>query len=156
MCRLNVTVKIEVQKVARPCVTIIDAIVVFLIVYLVALRLTVVTLLVLLALLYLLFPLHRSRRALAATSALLILAVLLPLDVYVRGINGSLFGRSHSGPRLVRVVWGNARIQRYLDKYGEFISGGGVVRLHDTKWMLVWGYDDTQSSNEAKSVNTPD
>jgi hypothetical protein len=128
----------EVQKTRRPRFTLIEAFVVLVILFMVGLRLTVAALVVVLALLYLLFPLHRSRRALWVTSALLALAVLIPFDVYVRSFHGPLFGSKHSGPRMVRVVWGMPMIQRCLDKYGEFISGGCVVRIHDTRWMLVW------------------
>ena len=125
----------EPQKVSRPRFTVIEAIVVLVIIYMVAVRLTVAALLVVLALLYLLFPLHRSRRALAVTSILLLLAVLIPFDVYVRSFHGPLRGSKHSGPRLVQVVYGLGA--RPVEN-GEAILGGCVVRIHDTRWMLVW------------------
>jgi hypothetical protein len=128
----------RVQKAVRPRFTLIEAFVVLVILFVVGLRLTVAALFVILVLLYLLFPLHRSRRALWGTTALLALAVLIPFDVYVRGFYGSLYGSKHSGPRIVRVVWGRPIIQGCLDKYGEFISGGCVTRINDTRWMLVW------------------
>jgi hypothetical protein len=128
----------EIQKAGRPRFTVIEAFVVLVILFMVGLRLTVAALFVALVLMYLLFPLHRSRRALWVTSALLALAVLIPFDVYVRSFHGPLYGSKHSGPRIVRVVWGMPMIQRCLDKYGEFISGGCVTRINDTRWMLVW------------------
>ncbi|HEX5218071.1 MAG TPA: hypothetical protein VFZ59_00765 [Verrucomicrobiae bacterium] len=128
----------ETQKVTRPPVTVIEVIVSLIIIYIVAMRLTVLASLVALVLLYIFFPLHRSRRTLTVTAIVLVLTVLIPVDVYVRGWHGPVHGSKHSGPRLVRVVWGMPMIQRCLDKYGEFISGGCVVRFHDTKWMLVW------------------
>jgi hypothetical protein len=131
------SVNAEVQKVSRPRFTVIEVVVGLLIVYLVALRLTVLVLVAVLALSYFLYPWHRSRQALAITSILLLFAVLVPIDVYVGSFHGQLYGSSHSGPRMVRVVWGMPMIQRCLDKYGEFIAGGCVVRVHDTRWMLV-------------------
>jgi hypothetical protein len=128
----------ETQKVRRPRVTVIEVIVSLVIIYMLAIRLTVLASLVALVLLYIFFPLHHSRRVLIVAVSVLALAVLIPFDVYVRGFHGPLYGSKHSGPRLVRVVWGMPMIQRCLDKYGEFVSGGCVVRIHDTRWMLVW------------------
>ena len=89
-------------------------------------------------LLYLFFPLHRSRRTLHVAFALFLTTILIPVDVYVRGFHGPLFGDKHSGVRFVYVVRGMPKIQHCLDKYGEFIAGGCMVGLHDTKWRLVW------------------
>lgn len=127
-----------VEPVGRLSVTLIVAVAVYMTLFLVSSRLTVAALAVVWAFLYWLFPLHRSRRALWAAFVLLVLAVLIPFDIYVGSLHGRLYGSQHSGPRLVRVVWGMPVIQRNLDEYGEFISGGCIVRLHDTRWMLVW------------------
>jgi len=112
--------------------------IVFLVVYLMAWRLTVIAMLVLLALLGLLYPRHRSRRALWVASILLALAVLIPFDVYVRSFHGPLYGSKHSGPRLVVAVSGLPRIQECLAEYGEFIACGCMARINETQWMLVW------------------
>ena len=125
----------EIQKVSRPRFTVIEAIVVLVIIYMVAVRLTVAALLVVLALQYLLFPLHRSRRVLGVTSILLLLAVLIPVDVYVRSFHGPLIDSKRSGPRLVQVLYG---LGARPEENGEAILGGCVVRIHDTRWMLVW------------------
>lgn len=126
------------QQPTRPQVTVIEVTVLLVVVYLLAVRLTVLASLAALVLLYVFFPVHRSRRALTAAICVLALAVLVPFDVYVRGFHGPRYGSGHSGPRLVRVVWGMPMIQRSLEKYGEFVSGGCVVRIHDTKSVLVW------------------
>ena len=128
----------EVQKTGRPRFTLNEAFVVLVILFMVGLRLTAAALFVVLVLLYLLFPLHRSRRALWVTSALLALAVLTPFDVYVRSFHGPLYGSKQSGPRIVRLVWGMPMIQRCLDEYGEFISGGCVTHINHTRWVFVW------------------
>jgi hypothetical protein len=89
-------------------------------------------------LLYILFPLHRSRRSINVAFAFFLLAILVPVDVYVRGFHGPHFASKHSGLRLVHVVHGMPRIERCLDRYGEFIAAGCIVGLHDTRWQLVW------------------
>lgn len=134
----NAIVKDEIQKASRPRVTLVEAFVVLVCIFLIGIRVTVVALLVVLVLMYVLFPLHRSRRALWITSVLLALAVVIPVDVYVRGFQGPIFGSKHSGPRFVKVVWGMPMIQRRLEQYGEFVAGGCVTRINDTSWVLVW------------------
>lgn len=84
------------------------------------------------------YRLHRSRRALHVALALLVAAILIPVDVYVPGFHGPLYGSKHSGLRFVHVVHGMPRIQRCLDLYGEFIADGCIVGLYDTRWRLVW------------------
>ena len=85
-----------------------------------------------------LFPLHRSRRSLFLAFALFAVAILVPVDVYVPGFHGPLYGSKHDGLRFVRVVHGMPRIQNDLALYGEFIADGCVVGLYDTQWRLVW------------------
>ena len=89
-------------------------------------------------LLFFCFPLHQSRRAIHMACALFVVALLIPVDVYVPGFHGPLYGSKHSGIRFVHVVHGMPMIQRCLDKYGEFIADGCVVGMHDTRWRLVW------------------
>lgn len=78
---------------------------------------------------------HQSRRALHVAFALFVAAILIPADVYVRGWHGPLRHSQHSGLRFVRVLYGLGAHR--LDG-GEFISGGCIVGLHDTRWRLVW------------------
>lgn len=82
--------------------------------------------------------LHRSRKALHVAFALFVTAILIPVDVHVPGFHGKIYGSKHSGLRFVYVVYGMPRIQVCLDRYGEFIGGGCIVGLHDTRWRLVW------------------
>lgn len=84
------------------------------------------------------FRLHRSWCALHVALALFVAAILIPVDVYVPGFHGPLFDSKHSGLRFVYVVHGRPRIQRCRELYGEFIAGGCIVGLHDTRWRLVW------------------
>ena len=125
----------EAQKVRRPRVTVIEMIVSLIIIYILAIRLTVLASLVALVLLYLFFPLYHSRRVLAAAAIVLVLALLIPFDVYVRGFHGPIMHSQHSGLRFVRVVYGLGAQPR---DGGEAVSGGCVVRPHDTRWVLLW------------------
>ncbi len=84
------------------------------------------------------FRLHHSRRPLQVAFALFVAAILIPVDVYVPGWHGPLFGSKHSGLRFVYVVHGMPMVQRCLDRYGEFIADGCIVGLYDTRWRLVW------------------
>src|SRR5688572_2905679 len=45
---------------------------------------------------------HHSRRALHVAFAVVVAAILIPVDVYVRGWHGPLVDSRHTGPRLVR------------------------------------------------------
>lgn len=101
-------------------------------------RFTAVATFLIFVLLCLSWKLHRSRRALNVAYALFVAAILIPVDVHVPGFHGPLYGSKHSGLRFVYVVYGMPRIQVCLDRYGEFISGGCIVGLHDTRWRLVW------------------
>jgi hypothetical protein len=101
-------------------------------------RTTAAAVLLLFILLYLLFPLHRSTRILEMTYAVFLAAILIPVDVYIHGFNGPIYGSQHSGLRFVHVVHGMPRIQYCLDKYGEFIADGCLIGLHDPHWRLVW------------------
>ncbi len=123
------------QKVSRPRVTVIEVFVALVIIYVLAVRLTVLASLLTVALLYILFPLHGSRRTLAIAAAVLLLSVLIPFDVYVRGFHGPLMHSKHNGLRFVPVVYG---LGAHLKDGGEAVSGGCVVRPHDTRWVLVW------------------
>ena len=125
---------IEAQKVSRPRFTVIEGVVVLIIAFFLF-RFTVAAMLVVLALLYLLFPFHRSRRALLVASALLALAALIPVDVYVPAYHGPLMHSKHTGLRFVPVIYGLGARPR---DGGEAISGGCVVGVHDTRWRLVW------------------
>jgi hypothetical protein len=101
-------------------------------------RVTAVAAFLFFVLLCLSLKLHRSRRALHVAFALFVAAILIPVDVQVPGFHGPLYGNKHSGLRFVYVVYGMPRIQVCLDRYGEFIGGGCIVGLHDTRWRLVW------------------
>ena len=98
-------------------------------------RFTAILALIVLALLYIFFPLHHSRGALAITLVLFVAALLIPVDIYVRGFHGPLMHSKHSGLRFVRVLYGLGARPKGDD---EAISGGCVVGIHDTRWRLVW------------------
>jgi len=101
-------------------------------------RTTAAAALLLLILLYIFFPIHPSVRILKITFATFLAAIILPVDVYIKGFNGPHFGSQHRGLRFVHVVHGMPRIQHCLDEYGEFIADGCLIGLHDTRWRLVW------------------
>ena len=82
--------------------------------------------------------LHRSRWTLYIAFALFVAAILIPVDVYVRGFHGPLYDSKHAGLRFVYVVHGMPRLQRCRELYGEFIADGCLVGIHDTRWRLVW------------------
>jgi hypothetical protein len=124
----------EFQEVSRPHVTVIEAFVILVISFF-CFRLTVAVMLVVSALLYLAFPLHHSRRALLVACVLLAVAAVVPVDIYIPRHNGPLMHSEHSGLRFVRVLYGLGAHRR---DGGEFISGGCIVGLHDTRWTLVW------------------
>ena len=87
-----------------------------------------------LALLNVFFPWHRNRRVLVLAYALFLVALAVPVDVYVRGFHGPLVGAKGTGPRLVPVLYGlGAR-----PAHGEAILGGCVAGLHDSRWRLAW------------------
>jgi hypothetical protein len=125
----------ETQNLRRPRVTVIEVIVSLVIIYTLAIRLTVLASLVALVVLYIFLPLYHSRRVLAVAAIVLVLAVLIPIDVYVRGFHGPIMHSKHDGLRLVPVVYGLGA--RPIDG-GEAVSGGCVVRPHDTRWVLIW------------------
>lgn len=125
----------ETQKFRRPPVTVIEVIVSLIIIYTLAIRLTILASLVALVLLYIFYPLYHNRRVLAVAGIVLVLAVLIPFDVYVRSFHGPIIRGEHSGLRVVRVVYGLGAHPR---NGGEAVSGGCVVRPHDTRWVLVW------------------
>jgi hypothetical protein len=81
---------------------------------------------------------HHSRRAIHVAYALFVAAILIPVDVYVPGLNGPLYSSKRSGLRFVYVVHGKPHLQRCRELYGEFIADGCMVGLHDTRWRLVW------------------
>jgi hypothetical protein len=85
-------------------------------------------------LLCILFRLHRSRRALRLAFAVFLIAILVPVDVYVRGFHGPLVNSKHNGLRFVRVVYGFT--SGPLDG-SEAILGGCSVGIHDSRWRLV-------------------
>ncbi len=101
-------------------------------------RTTAAVVLLLFILLYLLFPLHHSVRTLKITIATFLAAIILPVDVYIEGFNGPIYGNQHNGLRFVQVVHGKPRIQYCLDQYGEFVADGCLIGLHDPRWRLVW------------------
>jgi hypothetical protein len=78
---------------------------------------------------------NRSRRTLHVAFALFVAAILIPVDVYIPGWHGPLDNSKHSGMRFVSVLYGLGAHRR---DGGEFISGGCIVGLHDTRWRLVW------------------
>jgi hypothetical protein len=125
----------DAQKVSRPRVTVIEVIVTLVIIYMLAIRLTVLASLAALVLLYIFFPLHHSHRVLTVAASVLVLAVVIPFDVYVGGFHDPVMHSQHSGLRIVRVVYGLGARPR---DGGEAVSGGCVVRPHDTRWVLIW------------------
>lgn len=101
-------------------------------------RTTAAVALLVFILLHIFFPLHCSIRALNISLTLFFAAIVIPVDIYIKGFNGPLFGSQHSGLRFVQVVHGLPTIQENLDMYGEFIADGCLVGIHDTRWRLVW------------------
>ncbi|HZV33722.1 MAG TPA: hypothetical protein VFB72_04030 [Verrucomicrobiae bacterium] len=81
------------------------------------------------------YRLHRSRRALYVVFGLFLAAILIPVDVYIQGFDGPLCNSQHSGPRFVPVLHGYGA---HFKDGREFIDGGCVVGLYDTRWRLVW------------------
>ena len=122
------------QNISRPRFTLIEAFLVLVLLFMMF-RFTAVLTVLVLVLLYLFFPLHHSRRALTVTFAIFVATLLIPVDVYVPGFHGPLMHSEHSGLRLVRVLYGLGAHRR---DGGEFISGGCIVGMHDTRWRLVW------------------
>jgi hypothetical protein len=122
------------QNFSKPRFTLIEAFLVLVLLFMLF-RLTAVLALVVVVLLYLFFPLHHSKRALTVTLTVFISALLIPVDFYVPGFNGPLMHSNHSGLRFVRVLYGLGAHRR---DGGEFISGGCIVGMHDTRWRLVW------------------
>ena len=126
------SVTAQLQKFVRPKITVIEWS--FLPVFLFMIfRLTAALALLVLALLRIFYRLHYSRRAVWLAYAAFILAILIPVDIYVPGFHGPLTGRKGFGPRLVPVLYG------LLIHVGdaEAISGGCIVGIHDTRWRLV-------------------
>jgi len=79
--------------------------------------------------------LRSASAASTLATAVLLLTLLIPFDVYIRGFHGPLMQSKHDGLRFVRVVYGLGARPR---DGGEAVSGGCVVRPHDTRWVLVW------------------
>jgi len=79
----------------------------------------------------------RTRWLNGTTIAFLVL-LLLPFDIEIGGFHGSHYGVARSGPRFVRLVMGKPRIQRCIEKYGEFIAGGCMVMGNEPEWLFVW------------------
>jgi hypothetical protein len=80
---------------------------------------------------------RQNRRPFVIAWSLFVAALLIPVDVYIPGYHGPLYGDKHSSIRFVRVVYGLPNTPRCLDKYGEFIAGGCVAGIHESQWMLV-------------------
>lgn len=78
---------------------------------------------------------HRSRRALQLAFAVFVIAILIPVDVYVPGWHGPLVNSKHNGLRLVPVIYGYT--SGPLDG-SEAILGGCIIHLHASRWILVW------------------
>ena len=98
-------------------------------------RFTAVLILIVLGMLYAFFPRHHSRRALTVTLVIFVLALLIPVGFYIPGFHGPLMHSKHSGLRFVRVVYGLGARPR---DGGEAISGGCVIGIDDTRWILAW------------------
>src|SRR5262249_22810554 len=98
-------------------------------------RLTAALVFTVLVLLYAFFPLHHSRRALTVTFILLIAAWLVPVNMDAARFDGFLEHSQLSGLGLVPVIYG---LGAHRKDGGEFISGGCVGGIHETKWKLVW------------------
>jgi hypothetical protein len=127
----------DVQKVKRPSVSPVK-VALALVSLLFIFRFTSAIALIVVASLYAFFPLHRSLRAIQVSYVLFFVILLIPVDVYVPGFHGPLEGDKHSGLRFVYVVHGMPMRQNCLNKYGEFIAGGCVGGMDDTRWRLVW------------------
>lgn len=83
-------------------------------------------------------PAAKRDRWLNCTAILFLVLLFLPVDVEIGGFHGPHFGDVKKGPRLVRLVKGMPMIDRCIQKYGEFISGGCVVFGNEPLWLLVW------------------
>ena len=98
-------------------------------------RFTAVAALFTLVLLYLCFPLHRSITLIRVASTLVMIALIIPIDFYIRGFHGPIVNDTHGGPRLVPVMYG---LTAGPADNSEAILGGCVVSFHDTTWRFVW------------------
>lgn len=83
-------------------------------------------------------PAGKRHRWLNCTAVLFLVLVSAPIDIEVGGFHGPHFGTPRKGPRLVRLVKGMPMLDRCVEKYGEFISGGCVVTGNEPAWLLVW------------------
>ena len=83
-------------------------------------------------------PAAKRDRWLNCTAILFLAVLFMPIDIEVGGFHGPHYGFIKKGPKLVRLVKGMPMIQRCVEKYGEFISGGCVVFGNEPVWLLVW------------------
>jgi len=97
-------------------------------------RFTAAVAFLLAVLLLVFYRLHRRRWSINLAFVLFFAVELVPIDVYVPGFHGPLMESKHSGPRLVRVLYGWGARPNDGD---EAIDGGCVISVNDTRWMLV-------------------
>jgi hypothetical protein len=79
-----------------------------------------------------------------------------PVDLYVPGWSGPIFGDEKSGTRLVRQTKGLHSAALHVMRYGgECIDGGCCPdAFNDAKWLLVWDWSDkTNRSSSATGIN---
>jgi hypothetical protein len=84
------------------------------------------------------YPWRSRAVVLTIDLAVFFAALLIPVDVYVPGFHGPLYGDRHGGPRLVRTVVGMPRMQECIERYGEFVSLGCSAMPFAPRWVVVW------------------
>jgi hypothetical protein len=83
--------------------------------------------------------LHKSDWLIVPIAAAFFLSTFSPVDLYVPGWSGPIFGHEKSGTRFVRQAMGLGGAPMHVMKYGgECVDGGCCVQaVCDAKWMLV-------------------
>jgi hypothetical protein len=94
---------------------------------------------------------HKHDWLIVTTAVVFFLSTFSPVDLYVPGWSGPIFGKEKSGTRFVRQVMGMPMLHRCIEKYGEFVAGGCMVKGFDdeAKWLLVmdWSGGTGRSTN---------
>jgi hypothetical protein len=97
---------------------------------------------------------HKRTWLIVATVAAFFLSTFSPVDLYVPGWSGPIFGNEKSGTRLVRQAMGLGGGSRGARKYGECVGGGCFAQVFcDAKWMLVldWTSGTNRPANETEN-----
>jgi hypothetical protein len=82
---------------------------------------------------------HKRDWPIVPTAAAFFLSTFSPVDLYVPGWSGPIFGNEKSGTRFVRQAMGLRGASMHVRNYGgECVEGGCIVQAFcDAKWLLV-------------------